>query len=136
MPNHNINWYIAGHVLYVRAPQHITMETVGEFNEQILTFLNTAEDRVHLIIDARAIETMPHNPVAMREALTLLNHFLIGWMVFITEDKGVQFLASIIANMLSRAKSQTVTDFNEAVAFLKDREHTIDWENTNENTLA
>jgi hypothetical protein len=136
MPDYNINWYIEGHVLYVQAPPQITMETIGIFNERILSFLNTAENRVHLIVDARAIETMPRNPVAMRETLTILNHFFIGWMVFVTEDKGIQFLTSVIANMLSRAKSHSVADFSEAVAFLKEIEHTIDWQDANQSILA
>jgi hypothetical protein len=133
---YKVAWYIEGRVLYIHGPDVLSLETISQINDDAIQYLDTGTSRIHLVVDARSVRVMPHNLVELRKVSRLMDHFLIGWIAVITSDPVVSFLASAIPQMLTRSHSRVVSDFDDAIAFLKETDPSIDWERVDETALA
>jgi hypothetical protein len=133
---YKVAWYIERRVLYIHGPDTLSIETISQINDDAIKYLNTGTSRIHMIVDARSVRVMPHNLVELRKASRLMDHILIGWIVIITSDPVVSFIGSAVPQMLTRAHSRIVSDFDQAILFLRETDPTVDWERVDETVLA
>ena len=133
MTLHKVGWYVEGRVVLVYTDEVVTLEDITQINREVIQHFDTGTRQVHLIVDVSEANVVPVNLVKLRQHSPALGHMMIGWMIVVTTNKTIYYLAQAVPQMLTRCKSHVVESFDEAVAFLAREDPTIDWDETNES---
>jgi len=124
-----ICWLIENRLLYIKRPAIIDMEMLEADSQRIITMLDAGEAPVHIINDALDVNMTPKNARMMRNALPYLDHPNLGWLVTVTSNAFISFLASIIPQMRRNNNNnvKVVHSVDEAITFLDECESEVDW---------
>ena len=133
---YTMGWYIKNEVLFAQCGVSLSVEEAHNLLMDVNA--NTAQSNhpaVHAIFDLSKIE----KPLGLLETAQALRgataHPRVGWMVTVGEqDKLVKF-SSTVARQLLRARQRSFLTIEEAIAFLKDIDSTIDWSQADDSVL-
>lgn len=122
-----LDWYIKDRIIFSRPVGDISINNVQEYAGYVVDMLTEGTSPVHLIVDARFIGQAPTNLLALTKATTFMGHPSLGWVLTITTNSVIQFLAGMVPQ-IGRVKHYHVFPTIElCMAFLKEQDRTLNW---------
>lgn len=122
-----LDWYIKDRIIFSRPVGDISINNVQEYAGYVVNMLNKGKSPVHLIVDARFIGQAPTNLLALSKATTFMGHPAVGWVMTVTTNPVIQFLAGMVPQ-IGRVKYYRVfPDLGHCMGFLKDQDQTLNW---------
>jgi hypothetical protein len=126
-----LDWYIKDRIIFSRPVGDISINNVQEYAGYVVNMLNKGKSPVHLIVDARFIAQAPTNLLALSKATTFMGHPSVGWVMTVTTNPVIQFLAGMVPQ-IGRVKYYRVfPDLDLCMKFLKEQDRTLDWTGAN-----
>ena len=123
-----LDWYIKDRVIFSRPVAEISINNVQEYAGYVANMLTEGTSPVHLIVDARFISQAPTNLLALSKATTFMGHTSLGWVLTVTTNSVIQFLAGMVPQ-IGRVKYYRVfPDLEICLTFLKEQDRTLNWE--------
>ncbi|MCI0713439.1 MAG: hypothetical protein L0154_25000 [Chloroflexi bacterium] len=117
-----IDWLIPNQIIYTRWPEDVTMEMMEDVNEMAVEMMDEAApytDKIHLLIDARATETIPMNLFDLRKAMDVYDHPNCGWSWTLSNSKVITFLASSVPQMVTHVRFKVFSDVGQMMYFIQ-----------------
>jgi hypothetical protein len=132
---YDMNWYVPGHIVYVRFEGDVTVDEFRAFMVRLFTLFDQSQALlVHVIADNRRVT----HSLSIREIVGVVKkpHAKMGWYIEInTNVNPVRFIANI-ASQIFRIRNRTVPTLDEATAFLRNQDHSIAWDKTDDSVIA
>ena len=122
-----LDWYIPKRIIISRPIGEQTIETVEENNGNLLKLLDAGKAPIHIILDARHITKVPTSLLKLSNATSFLKHPAIGWVVAITNDPLIKFIAGMLPQIGSLKHNRVMSEPANCLAFLKEQDQTLDW---------
>lgn len=123
----DVRWIDDGRVIYERFYGQVTIADLNAAQIMFRALLSGTTQRVHSLIDLRALEDYPRSLSQIRDSLTLLRSNQLGWIVLITHENAViKFLGSVITQLMIPGASFTICATPQAaIEFLLRQDHSI-----------
>jgi len=122
-----LSWYIKGRVIFSRPVGDISIHSVEEHADYVVSMLTEGTSPVHLVVDARFITQAPTNLLALSKATPFMDHPSLGWVLTITSNSVIRFLGGMVPQ-IGRVKYYRVfPDLELSMNFLKEHDKTLDW---------
>ncbi len=122
-----VGWYIKNRIIFSRPVGDISINSVHEHADYVVSMLSEGISPVHLIVDARFISQAPTNLLALSRATTFMGHPSLDWVLTVTTNSVIQFLAGMVPQ-IGRVKHYRVfPELETCMKFLKEQDRTLDW---------
>lgn len=102
-------------------------EMIGNSHDTIAMIDSCDTPFVHIIVDSTAVTAVPPLPVTIRTAKASPRHERAGWLLTIGGQNTVVKFAMSVARQLLQVRTQNFDTLEDAIAFLKTMDETIDW---------
>lgn len=123
------DWLVQDRVLYGRVWGEQTLEEIRESSAQVLQYLDRGTPLIHMILDDSALEKVPVNLAQLKSATQFLRHEALGWGITVGKSGATtKFLTAMLASLFGIRYRRCET-LEEALAFLRERDATVDWSN-------
>ncbi len=122
-----INWYIPQRVVYIRWDATVTLDTIEQVSAAVRTLMDEATAPCHILNDARDVASYPVNVMEIRGVMTFIDHPKLEWLISITSNPVVTFLADIVPQMITKTRSKATMDVDIALDFLRCADCSLDW---------
>lgn len=127
-----IDWHVENHIIYARHWGKATKEDLRSFILDIHRFASQSDKvLVHTISDTSEVT----ENLTLKDTLEVVRevgaHPRIGWSITIGEKNIIEKFISSVARQLFKIRQRSFDSFEEAVAFLKEMDTTIDWDKAN-----
>ena len=114
-----VKWYVEGRVSTARDWGEFTLEEMKASNVLSLEHIRGGKAPVHLLIDTRAINTLPTSFIPMLKEIEVFRQEPnMGWTVMVTNSSLLQFFGVLSSNQL-KMPFRAVGNYEEANALLK-----------------
>lgn len=134
---YTMGWYIDKEIVYMKCSTALSVAELHACLTEINGYI-ALSDRplVHAIIDLTSLS----KPLSLVEAAQAMKGYKapaqMGWTISVgDQDKVVKFLSSVTAQIL-KVRQRSYNTLDEALAFLKDMDTTIHWDQANQAVLA
>ncbi len=121
---YSIEWKVKDRLILETAFGVITVEELVRFNEEVTKMIiEEGTSPVHIIADLTKVERYP----PLRDILSAMRKTApdkVGWMVVVTENPIMRFLASMIFQ-IARLRLRMYPTMQQAMAFLTDVDVTL-----------
>jgi len=131
-----LDWYIPNRIIIYRPIGKQTIQIIQERNEQFLKLLDEGTAVVHILLDARYITKVPTNLLKLSNATGFLKHPAIGWIIAISSDPLIKFLAGMLPQIGSLKRNRVMSEPANGLAFLKEQDPSLDWSTANDNLFT
>ncbi len=122
------NWYVPKAVVFSRFSGAPTEDEIIQNGYNIIDLIETCDTPlIHIIVDTTAVTASPPLPATIRAAKSSPKHERAGWLVTIGEQNPIIKFASSVSRQLLQVRTQNFDTLEEAIAFLKSVDETIDW---------
>lgn len=129
------SWFIKDRIIFSRPVGDISIHSVQEHADYVVNMLAEGTSPVHLVVDARFITQAPTNLLALSKATTFMDHPSLGWILTITTNSVIRFLAGMVPQ-IGRVKYYRVfPDLDQSIKFLKEQDKTLDWAAANHSLI-
>jgi len=132
---HSMNWYVEGHIVYARFEGVVTIDEFREFMAKLFSYFDQSPALlVHVIADNRRIT----RSLSIREIVSVVKkpHEKMGWYIEVnTNINPVRFISNI-ASQVFRIRNRTFATLDEATAFLKNQDQSIQWDKADTSVIA
>jgi hypothetical protein len=134
MRGHRIEWFIPNQVVYCQLPPQVSLDTFANLHRELVHYLNKGIDGlqilrpIHVIVDAREVETFPLNVLVLRRTTIAFYHPAFGWMLTLTDQPALKWVSHIVPQMLTQTRTQVFSEMRDVIAFLQRRDKTLAWE--------
>lgn len=132
---HDIRWYVMGRVLYVRLWGTILVEEGQQVSDQSSQMLNSGQPLVHIILNSAELEKIPTSISQLQKTMQVYQHPSMGWLVEMGSSNPFVKFVSVMLARLYRVRYRRAATLDEAVAFLKTRDATVNWADADEQVL-
>ena len=124
--HYTTEWCIEKRVLrLVVNSQFLTIDDMREINHDLTQCIHFGEPPfVHTIIDCRGIEKFQMNLPSIQQVLTFLREPLMGWLLIVSDDKLIGFVASLVTQ-LAGVRFRTFHTSDDAWVFLNSVDETL-----------
>ena len=126
---YNIWWEVEGHILYASYSGEITSDELLRAMKQMVE-----EMRVHggafvnVISDVRNVSRQPSIPEVMTAIRQIEKSEQMGWTINVGESNAVVRFTTNIAGQYLGQRMRSFDTPEEAIAFLKESDPSIDWD--------
>ena len=122
---YSLEWYVPKRLILEKAFGDLTVEELVRFNAEVTTMItNEGTAPVHVIADLTKVERYPSSLRDILNTMRQNNPEKVGWMVVVTENPIMRFVASMIFQM-ARLRLRIFPTMAQAVAFLNDIDDTL-----------
>jgi len=119
-----VDWFVSQRCVRVYSYGLVTIEDITAGAEVVKSYLKQANSPVHLIADMRHMQAFPTNLIEIVRATDVFKSPKWGWLVVISNDQTVRFLATAATQMWG-ARYQGLTNINAALVFLQSVDPTL-----------
>jgi len=127
---YSLEWVVEKRVYLMRFYGDFTLEELKQANQDAIAWIRQGPEGLlfHIILDTLDLQKHPMTLKAVAgDSMTgFRKEPNLGWVLLITESKFISFLASITTQLTSN-RFRPVSTFDEAVAFLREQDQTINW---------
>ncbi|PJF39727.1 MAG: hypothetical protein D6737_18295 [Chloroflexi bacterium] len=117
-----VSWYLENRVVLVQPKGMMASADMAEMNTEILKLIHAGRDagtdKVHTIIDVRALQRMPVNISGLSDTLKHVKDPAQGWIIMVGAKSSIRFLARIVSQ-IARADFCAVETFDDGIATLQ-----------------
>ncbi len=122
---YSLEWYVPKRLILEKAFGDLTVEELVRFNAEVTTMItNEGTAPVHVIADLTKVERYPSSLRDILNTMRQNNPEKVGWMVVVTENPIMRFVASMIFQM-ARLRLRIFPTMAQAVAFLNEMDDTL-----------
>lgn len=126
---YSISWYIENEIIYSRFTGETTPEELQEQLADLKRLIaSSPRELVHVINDSREVE----EALSPKATLDVIRKSgfpeRLGWTMVITKQSSLHKMAAALATSLFKIRTRFFDTVDEAQAFLKDIDSTINWE--------
>lgn len=125
---HKVEWYIENQIIFTRFWGETTLREVLEHGDELDAYFDQSDrPLVHLITDASQVT----KGITLKDAAQLAKeghlHPKSGWSIMVGQKDMLVKFATNVARQLFKMRQRTFDTNEEALAFLKEIDVTIDW---------
>lgn len=126
MTQYTTEWRIDRRViLTVVKSSDLTIQDMCEINQALVDLVRVGEPPlVHAIIDCRGIEKFQMNIPSISRILTFLEEPRMGWILIVSDDKLINFVASLVTQ-LAGTRFRNFSSVENAWDFLSNVDETL-----------
>ncbi len=136
MISYSIDWVINKRVLYSRVWGVQTQEHIEQSDEDMKQFLEEGTPLIHLIMDARELESMPKSLGNIQSTISAITDPAYGWVVAIeTKNPVTKFMGLMVAKLF-RLRFRRVATIEDAIQFLSEMDNTLNWQEADMSILS
>jgi len=129
--SYSIDWVIPKRVLYSRVWGIQTEDQIKQSDEDMTQFIEEGIPLIHLIMDAREMESMPTSLGNIQSSVSAITDPSYGWVVAVgTTNPVTKFMGLMIAKLF-RLRFRRVANLQEAIEFLSGMDATLNWDHAN-----
>ncbi len=130
-------WYVPETVIYVQFWGETTVADMQQYIDDAYRLSDlSSRSLVHVIADTSRVTKGINIKEVMKTVSNVKPHPKAGWNITVGEkDKIIRFTTDV-ARQLLRLRTRSFNTIDEAVAFLKDIDHSIDWTTVDQKVLA
>src|SRR5579871_3388456 len=122
---YSIEWYVPNRLILEKAFGNLTIEELLRFNAEVTQIIaDEGVTPVHIIADLSKVERYPSSLREIMNTMRQSNPEKIGWMVVVTENPILRFLASTVFQM-ARLRLRIFPTMTQATAFLNEMDETL-----------
>lgn len=122
---YKISWLVEKRVLYTEFEGVITSEELGNFITDMTSMMEEGTPLVHHISNSLQLERVTFSLAGARSmagAFKLTK--MLGWQIDINQNQLNRMFADILSQF-ARVRSRTVLTYDDAIAFLKENDETL-----------
>lgn len=124
---YTVDWVIHKRVLYSRVWGQHTQDDMRQSDQDLKMFLADGIPLIHLIMDAREMESMPTSLGTIQSTISTIKDPAYGWVVAIgTTNPVTKFMGLMIAKLF-RLRFRRVETLKDGLQFLSQMDQTLDW---------
>lgn len=133
---YTIQWYIKKEVLFIKNTGEVLVDDlIGQLNETATYVDQSDRVLVHVVTDVSEVT----KPLPMRDVAKVISnvkqHPRSGWVITVGEtDIMLKFVSSVV-RQLFKLRQQSFATVPEALAFLMERDPTINWTKADQSVL-
>lgn len=131
------SWYVPDAVIFVQFSGETTVEDMQEYikDAYILSDQST-RSLVHVIADSSLVTQNLNIKTVMKTLGSVKPHPKAGWNITVGEtDKLIKFTTDV-ARQILRLRTRSFDTLEQATAFLKDIDPSIDWQQVDQTLLT
>lgn len=134
---YKVQWYIEKQIIFIKFWGEIVVDDlIAQLNETAAFIGESDRVLVHAITDLSEV-TKPLPMKNIPQVITSVKqHPHTGWVITVGEKDMMLKFASSVARQLFKMRQQTFDTLPEALAFLSQRDPTIDWHMADESVLT
>jgi len=121
---HKIEWFIPGRVVFGDFDGHMTLEELAEVDKKVNACIAEGDPLVHYIVEGVKITYLPNNIPKLAKTMTYIHNEDLGWIIYITRNKVMRFLASTVSQ-LAQARFRTFETLEEGIEFLLETDQSL-----------
>jgi len=122
---YSIEWYVPKRLILEKAFGDVTMEELLRFNAEVTKLIaDEGVTPVHVIADLSKVGRYPSSLRDILGTMRQNNPEKMGWMVVVTENPMMRFVASIIFQ-IARLRLRMFPTMQQALAFLAETDETL-----------
>ena len=122
---YSIEWYVPNRLILEKAFGNLTIEELLRFNAEVTKIIaDEGMTPVHIIADLSKVERYPSSLREIMNTMRQSNPEKIGWMVVVTENPIMRFMASTVFQM-ARLRLRIFPTMTQATAFLNEMDETL-----------
>ena len=121
---YNLSWLNEKRVVLETLSGVIDMDEATKAANTTAEFIQQGQAPVHLIVDVSGMEKFPTNVRSVRSISGYLNDPNLGWMVIVGANHLVNFISTIVSQVVNFQLSRAET-VEKAVAFLEKQDATL-----------
>lgn len=115
--DYDIHWQLIDKVLYIKLSSDLSPALLREFNDEVLSLLNSVEGRICIIWDFATLEIIRGNVLTIREKLTFVSSPKLVWLIILSANSLIKFSIEILSQ-LSHISPLYHDSIEEALSFL------------------
>ncbi len=100
-PEYTIQWQVLDQVIYIEFSSNLSLEVLTEFNQEIITMLDSVDGQVCIIWDFATLELIRGNVLAIREKLNFINHPNLTWLIILSANSVIKFSIQLLSQLSS-----------------------------------
>jgi hypothetical protein len=133
---YKVAWYVPNQVVYARMWGDVNLEEFRAFVQEMTRItLESTASQCHAIADTRAMTSKPGLPQMIAASKSSPTTNRAGWSLTIGEINPVAGLASHLITQMTHIRHRRFTTPEEALAFLKEMDVTIAWDEADKSVL-
>lgn len=133
---YEMKWYVENRVIYAHVWGNTTIDEMRDFGALMLSLVEAGTPPIYYIFDGTDIQKMPMNFSQSKDALRFARHEAMGGIIGIGRSNPLVQTLSMVLTRLFRVNYRQLPTFQDAIAFLKDHDQTIDWSQVNDDIFA
>ena len=121
------NFYPEHNLFYEHVFGVLTLEEIRDLHAITIKTLTEIETPIDLLVDCRELKRFPMSLSRIKEVMAPIDSTKIRWMIFVTNGNPIlKFTASMVVQIVMKARLRIFTTLEEAFAFLEETESTLD----------
>lgn len=121
---YDISWYHPERVIYLDVIDNFTIDELAESIKFIEEAVRTTDSRIHLIVDVRAVKSIPSNVLEIKKRVTYLDRDHMGWMLLIGANPLVSTFVKVLTQLMG-TKYQSFKGLKPALEFLAGKDESL-----------
>ncbi len=125
---YQVSWLIEKQIILASASGDCSITDVAEIDAQVVEFLRQSrEDNLtHLILHLQDVTKFPTNIGEIHQYGNSRREPNFGWAIVVNDNRLIGFVANIVTQ-LTKLRFRNFQTMEEAIAFLRAQDTTIDW---------
>ncbi len=124
---YELKWYVDNRIIYARVWGKTTSDEMQDFGALMLSLVESGTPPIYYIFDGTGIQQMPVNFTQAKDALKFARHEAMGGIIAIGRSNPLVQTLSAVMTRIFRVNYRQLPTFDDAIAFLKEHDHSIDW---------
>jgi|1185.fasta_scaffold1301717_1 hypothetical protein len=117
-------WFIENRVVYTEVVGKLSSQEALEMSDAHAKYLDAGTKPVHILANARQLESAPINMRQNMQMGQYLRHPSLGWLVVVNSPRFVTFVISMLGQVL-HMRYATRNSFDEGMAFLASQDSSL-----------
>ncbi|MCA9906520.1 MAG: hypothetical protein KC547_21850 [Anaerolineae bacterium] len=122
------DWLVPNTVILTRYSGAPTEEEILNNSDETIALIDSSDAPfVHVIVDSAEVTKSPPLSVTVKTAKASPRHQRAGWILTVGGQNALVQFATSIARQLLQVRTQNFDTIDDAIAYLKTVDETIDW---------
>ena len=121
---YEVTWYHPTRVIYFRAVDNLTIDELGEVIKFVEEGVRSASAPIHLIVDVRAVKSIPSNLLEIKKRVSYPGGENMGWIVIIGINPLINTFVKVLTQLM-RSKYQSFKELKSALTFLMTQDESL-----------
>lgn len=126
---YHMSWYVDGQIIFTRLWGEQTHEDGNSVNQSLISLMDSSQSQhVYVIVESSGLKkSPPPNMSVLSSTFSAFRHPKFSWFIAIGNVSTVNSIMGIMLGQLFNIKYRKLSDFDQAITFIKDRDTTINW---------